>query len=215
MKNRLFRTFRSVLHEIQTLLITGILTLLPLVLTITAILFCFRIIAEWVAPIRTYEPLSLQAIRFSEYGVIILLILAAGAITRFILFSYVIESFEAILKRVPLVRHIYFGVKQLVGMFTSTGEKALHHRPVLIEFPRSGTYSIGFVTGIVGPSWAPTADEEWISVFVPTTPNPTTGFYLIVPRRNCRSLQLTRQEAMALIISGGVLQPESTAVMPE
>jgi uncharacterized membrane protein len=208
MTDHFARTIRRVVHELQALILSGLLILLPLVLTGTAVHLFVRVISDWVAPIRFYEPAALQAVRFSEYGVLIAVVLGVGLFARLFLFRYLLDAIEGAIKRLPLVRHVYFGVKQLAAMLTSTGEKAAHHRPVLIEFPRMGMYSVGFVTGIVGRAWAPTPDEEWLSVFVPTTPNPTTGFYLMVPRRECKPLELTRNEAMALIISGGVLQPE-------
>lgn len=210
MANHFARTVRWIALELQALVISGLLTLLPLALTGAAIHLFIRIMSDWVAPIRLYEPHALQAIRFSEYGVLIAVILGVGLFARLFLFRYLIDIIEGGIKRLPLVRHVYFGVKQLAAMLTSTGEKAEHHRPVLIEFPRTGMYSVGFVTGIAS-HWAPTRDEEWLSVFVPTTPNPTTGFYLMVPRRECKPLALTRNEAMALIISGGVLQPDMPA----
>lgn len=213
MANHFARTVRWVVHEVQTLVISGLLTLLPLALTAAAIHLFLRIVSDWVAPIRLYEPRALQAIRFSEYAVLIGVILFVGLFARLFLFRYLIDIIEGGIKKLPLVRHVYFGVKQLAAMLTSTGEKAEHHRPVLVEFPRAGMYSVGFVTGIAAAHWAPTRDEEWLSVFVPTTPNPTTGFYLMIPRRECKLLSLTRNEAMALIISGGVLQPDMPAAV--
>jgi len=210
MVHHVTRTVRWIAHELQALVLSGLLILLPLALTAAAIHLFVRIMSDWVAPIRFYEPRALQAIRFSEYGVLIAVVLGVGLFARLFLFRYLIDIIESAIKKLPLVRHVYFGVKQLAAMLTSTGEKAEHHRPVLIEFPRAGIYSVGFVTGVAA-HWAPTHDEEWLSVFVPTTPNPTTGFYLMIARRDCKPLPLSRNEAMALIISGGVLQPDIPA----
>ena len=116
-------------------------------------------------------------------------------------------QFEEILFKVPLVRPIYSGIKQLIHAF-SIQDKITFKKVVLVEFPRTGIYSLGFLTSELPVSIAPTTETKFYNVFIPTTPNPTSGYFIILSEKDFKEVDLTRQEAMAMIISGGIIQPE-------
>jgi uncharacterized membrane protein len=108
--------------------------------------------------------------------------------------------------RVPLIGAIYASVKQIVETFSSQN-RAMFQRVVLVQFPRPGTFAIGFLTSVAkGEAQARTSQELW-NVFVPTTPNPTSGFLIMVPREELIDMDMSVGEAMKLIISGGAVTP--------
>lgn len=203
--------FKKISSYFKSLFISGLLTLLPLALTIVLFRFLFHTVKSWLSPIYQLLPDGLRAIPLSEFIVVIIAILAIGAILKGFLLKQCVESVEKIFKQVPLVRQVYFGLKQLMNAF---GPKDASHfqKVILIEFPHPGTYSLAFLTNQI-PSPLPhqTTDVQsvdYLNVFLPHTPNPTSGFFLLVPSHKCIPTDLSRQEAMAMIISGGIIQPD-------
>lgn len=185
----------------------GFLTLLPITLTIALLNFTFKILKNWLRPIYNLEPEFLKAIPFSEFLLTFSFILIVGLILNIFILKTVWNLIENLLAKTPLIRPIYSGIKQLVSAFNPHDNQSFKH-VVLIEFPREGTYSIGFMTSEAPLELSPNKNAIYYNVFIPTTPNPTAGFFLIVPRENVQITNLTRQEAMALIISGGIIQPD-------
>ena len=117
-----------------------------------------------------------------------------------------LDYIESHIVRIPLVRLVYGGVRQLVNAFSSQ-DKVTFKQVVMLEFPIENVYSIGFLTGEMPQALTPHNTIKYYNVFVPTTPNPTTGFFILVPEDKIHITQLTRQEAMELIISGGIICP--------
>lgn len=201
--------FTKIFDFIGSLFLSGLLTLLPFALTIGLFSFIFKLIKSWLAPIHELEPAWLQAIPHSELIVTLVLIFITGAFLRYFLLHTIIHALEdLVLQNIPILRQIYFGIKQMVKAY-NVQDATTFQQVVLIEFPRAGMYSIGFVTNEISPTLSPNIQEEYYSIFIPTTPNPTTGFYVMVPKKECKNLAISRQEAMAIIISGGLIQPES------
>lgn len=200
--------FAKILDILSNIFLSGLLTLLPFALTISLFSFIFRLIKSWLAPIHAIEPHWLQMIPHSELIVTLLLIFLTGAFLRYFLLHTIIHAVEdVVLQNIPILRQIYFGLKQMVKAY-NVHDSTTFQQVVLLEFPRAGMYSLGFVTNEVPSTISPFPDIPYYSIFIPTTPNPTTGFYVMVPQAECRTLNITRQEAMALIISGGLIQPE-------
>ncbi|MGC2310987.1 MAG: DUF502 domain-containing protein [Candidatus Babeliaceae bacterium] len=203
-KNSLLHTF---LNQLKIYFLSGLFTLLPLIVTIALFNFSFKVIKSWLTPITRYEPEYLKIIPHVEIILVILFILIFGFILKTFLLHSLIHLIESLFGRIPLVRQVYFGIKQLVHALSSQ-DKSSFQRVVLVEFPRENVYSIGFLTSEIASQIAPHTKEKFLSVFIPTTPNPTTGFYIMIAESACITTDLTRQEAMALIISGGIIQPE-------
>lgn len=189
------------------LFLKGLLTLLPLTLTITLLNFSFKILKNWLRPIYNLEPNFLKAIPFSEFLLTFSFIIFVGLILNVFFLKRFWHFLENLLSNIPLVRPIYGGIKQLVQAFNPDDNQSFK-QVVLIEFPREGTYSIGFMTSEAPRELSPSKNIVYYNVFIPTTPNPTAGFFLIVPKENVKVINITRQEAMALIISGGIIQPD-------
>ncbi len=189
----------------------GLLAILPLTITIAILHLLYRIIKAWFDPIHNFvmQHPALRAfpIPYIEVIIIIFAIFAIGAFLNVVILRTVIHKAEKLIDKVPLVRAIYAGVKQLTGAF-GTQDKETFKKVVLVEFPKAGIYSVGFLTSELSPELSPTAQGPFFNVFVPTTPNPTSGFFLMLTEKEIHTTNLTRQEAMALIISGGIIQPE-------
>ncbi len=202
------KTIKSTLNLLKSIFFKGLFTLLPLTLTVALINFLFNLIKSWLHPVYQVEPQSFKIIPHSEILLVILAIFSVGVIMQILFVTHFVDTIEnSILSRIPLLRQIYFGIKQLTNALNPNDQITFKY-VVNVPFGATGTYALGFLTNYIHADFSPNRDEKYVSVFVPTTPNPTTGFYLVVPEKDCRILDITRQEAMTVIISGGILQPE-------
>ena len=201
--------FNKTIHVLWNTFLNGLLTILPLTLTIALFSFSFRLIKGWLAPIEhllQYTPF--KHVPHSEIILIILFILLVGVVLQVFILRSVIHALEKVIVKIPLIRPVYSGIKQLVDAFSFKEDKDGFKQVVCLEFPRKGIYSIGFLTGEMPAELSPSNESRYFNIFVPTTPNPTTGYFLIVEEKDIVQIKLTRQEAMALIISGGIILPE-------
>lgn len=197
-----------------SLFINGLITVLPLLLTIAIFNILFKFIKSLLEPIRSlfmssakFIPSWLQWIPHIEVVITIICILLLGTVLNIFVFKSILVSLERWFSKIPLVSPIYAGMKQLVKAFGHQ-DKNSFKQVVLVQFPHQQIHTIGFVTGEVVQSLAPRADQVYMSVYIPTTPNPTGGFYLIVAKDDLIPLNITRQEAMTLIMSVGMIQPQ-------
>jgi len=199
---------RKLLNWLWSVFFNGLLTILPITLTIALFTFSFRLITKWLEPLHSFvEQTFLIDIPYAEVIFIILAIFIIGTIMKNIILQTLIKTFETLLFKIPLVWPVYSGIKQLVHAF-SIQDKITFKKVVLVEFPRKGIYSLGFMTSELPPEIAPDKHEKYYNVFIPTTPNPTSGFFVVLSEQDIIAIDLTRQEAMAMIISGGIIQPE-------
>lgn len=203
----IFGLIRKLFDYIGSLFINGLLTLLPILITVGIFTFTIKLIGGWLAPLRQLNLPYLKSIPHGEVILALGIIFIAGIVLKSFVVRSVVELFEIILSSVPIIHPVYTGVKQLVHAF-SPNDNHTFKQVVLVEFPRKGSYSIGFLTSELAPQLSPTKDETFYNIFVPTTPNPTTGYFVVFPRGNFTPVDLTTQEAMALIISGGIIQPD-------
>jgi uncharacterized membrane protein len=205
-------TIKYLLHSLWSLFLNGLFTLLPLTITVAIFIFSFRIIAAWLEPINALAP---RWFPYSEIVLVILFILLTGFILRSLILRSIIHSAEKLFSKLPLIRPIYTGIKQLVHAFSPQEPGTSSFKKIVIlEFPLKEIYSIGFLTGEVALEINPAVGKRFFNVFIPTTPNPTSGFFVMVPEDKISVIDLTQQEAMALIISGGIIQPERFAKIP-
>lgn len=202
-----FYTKKTVLY-LWSLFLSGLLTILPLTFTVVFLNFSFKLMIRWLEPIRMLEPQFIQHIPYAEIFITILAIFLIGIILKVFILKRIIHIIEELIYKIPLVRPVYKGIKQLTNAFSADQASVSFTKVMLVEFPRSGIYSIGFSTGQVPVQMAPEATQPYLNVFIPTTPNPTTGFYLLVAEKDLIKTDLTKQEAMAIIISGGIILPD-------
>lgn len=201
------RFFRRILATISAIFLNGLLTVLPITLTIALFNVSLKLLKGWLEPIHDMQPEIFERLPYSEIIIVLIFIFLVGTILRFFIVRSVVIAVESVLFRVPLIRPVYSGIKQLL-MALSPHNKVSFQEVALVEFPRTGIFSLGFVTSKVPIEISPEKDTEFLSLFIPTTPNPTSGYFIMLPKNDVRVINITRQEAMALIISGGIIKPE-------
>lgn len=137
---------------------------------------------------------------------VLAVITALGYLTRFVLTRFLVNTTERIIHRLPFINTIYGSVKQIVQTF-SAQQKAIFQQVVLVEYPRKGVFVLGFLTSTSRGEPQARTTQELLNVFVPTTPNPTSGFLLMVPKEEVIPLEMSVGDGMKLIISGGAVVP--------
>jgi uncharacterized membrane protein len=143
---------------------------------------------------------------------LLLLIFTVGLLATNFIGRQVVKHWEEWLHRVPVVRGIYATLKSMMDIL-SFSEREKYNRVVLIQFPKNGHYCFAFVTGAMQGQIQSVAAEPLVNVYVPTSPNPTSGYFLLVPEREIITLDMSVEEAMKLIVSGGLYQPAHAAVV--
>jgi uncharacterized membrane protein len=134
-------------------------------------------------------------------------ILLIGLMARNIVGRWLLDFGEGTLQRIPLAGSVYKTLKQLLEtVFRSNSTR--FRRVVLVEYPSKGLFAIGFVTGVLGSAMQSTSDQPMLSVFIPTAPNPTTGWYAVVPEASVKDLNLSVEDAFRTIISAGIVNPD-------
>ena len=144
---------------------------------------------------------------------LILLVFATGLFATNFIGTQVVKLWEEWLQRVPLVRGIYSTLKSMMDI-VSFSERGSYKRVVLIQFPKNGHYCFAFVTGVTKGDLPDLTQEPLVHVYVPTSPNPTSGYFLLVPEREVTSVNISVEEAMKLIVSGGLYSPSTSLGMP-
>ncbi len=138
----------------------------------------------------------------------LLVILVIGVIARHFFGNELVRIWERMLSRVPVARSIYAGVKQLFEALFYSSAHAHFNRVVLVEYPRRGVWAIAFTTGPARGAVQRAVPEHLVNCFVPTTPNPTSGFYLLVPRNELKDVDLSVEDAFKVIMSAGLVTPD-------
>jgi len=192
----------------------GILVILPILATYEIVKFIIikaKVLhfANVVTPKWIEYPISF---RYITIGIAVLVILAAifiiltviGMLARNVIGKRLILFGESVLARIPMINKIYRAVQQISHAFVG---KVIFTRVVLLQYPRKGIYSMGFVTSDTKGEISSGISKDSINVFLPTTPNPTSGYLLFVPEKNTISLSMSVEDAMKLVISGGAVTP--------
>jgi uncharacterized membrane protein len=191
--------------------ISGLLFWLPIWATYVVIKFLVDILNNSISLLpRAYQPDALLGFHVPGIGVIITLvvILLTGFAVANIVGIKLVSIWEALVKRIPLVRTVYTGVKQVLDTLFAPGGQSFR-KVLLVEYPRAGLWSIAFQTGDGTPEVDKSVGEgEMVSIFIPTTPNPTSGFLMIVPRSKVVELKMSVEQALKYVISLGVVQPD-------
>lgn len=208
---------KRIKKSIKGVFLTGVVAVIPAGVTIYVLYLIIKLMNNLVrfVPAR-YHPDQLLPFHIPGLGVIITLILifTIGLVTRSYLGKKLARLGDRMVRQIPLVRGIYNALKQFVdAVFSDKGQS--FKKAVLIEYPRKGLYSIAFVTGVSRGEVQVKTLQRCVNVFVPTTPNPTSGFYIMVPEGDMIALDMTVEEAFTLIISGGIVSPEDIQHMPE
>jgi uncharacterized membrane protein len=189
--------------------IAGLLVWMPLGITFLVIRAIVGLLDRTLLLLPDmYQPDNLLGIHIPGFGVLLaaLLVLTTGMVVANFLGKRLIAAWESLLARIPLVRSLYAGIKQIMEAVLATDAKSFR-KVLLIEYPRKGVWSLAFMTSDdLGEVQAKTQSTV-ISVFIPTTPNPTSGFILMVPKEDAIELDMTVEDGLKMIISLGVAVP--------
>ena len=199
--------FRTIL---KNYFLTGLLVILPIFITGYVIWFFIKAMDTFLKyiPVK-YLPETYIDIYIPGLGLIlaIIFILVVGVLTRNIAGRKVLQFWDNLVDRIPLARILYSSVKQLLHAFLYQNSDAFQ-RVALIEYPRRGIYVLSFITGESRGEIQEKTNKKMINVFVPTTPNPTSGFYILVPEEDLTVLDMSVEDAFKLLISGGLVSPD-------
>lgn len=191
--------------------ITGLLVLVPLCITIWVLSTLIGLMDQslLLLPV-TWRPEAQFGYQIPGIGAILtlLIVFGTGVIATNFFGKRLIEFWEALLARVPVVKSIYYSVKQVSDTLFSDSGQAFR-KALLVQYPRQGSWTIGFLTGQPGGDVANHLQGEYVSVYIPTTPNPTSGFFLMMPAADVVELDMSVDEALKYIISMGVVAPAS------
>lgn len=192
---------------LQHLFITGFIFLLPITITFSLFSFFFNVVKKWLDPIRALHIPLVESIPHHEIVILIAFIFIMGVFLKAFFVKPFIQIFEEVISKVPVVCTIYLGIKQLVHAFSSN-DKNSFKKVVIVQYPRAGVYSLGFLTKDIPIE---ITNKELCGVYIPHTPNPASGNFIMVPKEDIIECNLNRQEATAMIISGGIVQPNNSS----
>lgn len=196
-------------------MLTGILALLPVLLTGWALMTLMKFTDKALGLIPpAYRPEELFGFPIPGLGLVlsIMVVFVIGALVANVIGRTLLGLGENILEKIPLLRWFYFSTKQVLEAIFVKGEDSFR-RVVLVQYPRKGLYSIGFVTGESAGDLAEKVPGRSFTVFIPTTPNPTSGFLYVIPEEETVPLDWGVDEAFRMIISAGVILPKEAGGM--
>ncbi|HBH10379.1 MAG TPA: hypothetical protein DDX15_02555 [Gammaproteobacteria bacterium] len=192
-------------------IIAGLLVWLPFAATIVIVKFLIDLMDKTVLLLPPdWQPANLLGFSIPGFGVIIALsiLLLTGMLAANLFGRRFVEMWERILNRIPLVRSIYSSVKQISSTIFDPSGKSFR-KVVLLEYPRKGLWSIGFLTNDAMGDELCSVDDTLVSVFIPTTPNPTSGFIIMTRKDEITELNMNVEEAFKFVISMGVIIPDN------
>ena len=200
-------------RRIRNIFLAGLLVALPISLTIFILSFLFRSL-DTLSPVFTHWLILLgaplpQGYQIPFLGVVMtfVIIFLVGAVTTNIFGKKLLHLWEEIIEKIPFVRRIYKGTKQVVSSFATMDTKSFT-KVILIEFPRKGAHAIGFVTGKTRGEIKHLTSDNHLKIFVPTTPNPTSGFIIFAEPSEFIELDMSIEEGIKFVISGGIVSPD-------
>lgn len=192
--------------------ITGLLIWVPLGLTAWVLKFLIGTMDQSLLLLPdSLQPDRLLGMNIPGIGTVLtlLVVFITGLLTANIIGQKLVSFWEGVLWRIPVVKSIYWGIKQVSDtIFSSQGEA--FRKALLVQYPREGSWTIAFMTGQPGGDVINHLEGEYISVYVPTTPNPTSGFFLMMPKSDVIELDMSVDEALKYIISMGVVPPNGS-----
>jgi uncharacterized membrane protein len=198
------------MNLIRKCFLTGLLVLVPLAITAWVLNIIIGTLDQSLLFVpERWQPHTLVGFEIPGFGAIltILIVFVVGLLANNLIGNYVLKLWEKLLHRIPVVSSLYGSVKQVSDtLFSSSGNA--FRKAVLIPYPHADSYTIGFLTGTPGGDVKNHLVGDYVSVYVPTTPNPTSGFFLMMARENVVELDMTVDAALKYIVSMGVVAPE-------
>ncbi len=208
-------------QDLKSDLIAGLLVVIPLATTIWLSITVARWVIDLITqipkqinPFDGFDPLITNLLNVGVgFAAPLLCILVIGLMARNIAGRWLLDLGEKILQSIPLAGSVYKTLQQILETLFKDS-KTKFRRVVLIEYPRKGVWSLGFVTGALSPQIQNCLKEEMLNVFIPTTPNPTSGWYAIVSEDDVIDIPIGIEDAFKILISGGIVSPTTPSVIP-
>ncbi len=198
-------------------LIAGLLVIVPLVITLGVLNWIIGTLDQTLAILpEAWQPDRLLGMHIPGFGVILtlLILLLVGGIASNFIGRKLVGWGDALVRRIPVVRSIYSSVKQVSDTVFSDSGNAFR-TAVLVQWPREGVWTVAFVTGQPSGEVAALLRDEYVSVFVPTTPNPTGGYFVLVRKSECIELEMSVDAALKYIVSMGVVAATESAAQSQ
>lgn len=197
-------------HRLRNYFFTGIIVTAPLGITLFIAWQFIGLIDGWVTPVipHQYNPGTYLPFNIPGLGLLVSIVALTfiGALTASVMGRILVRFGERLVDRMPVIRAVYGALKQIFETVLAQSSKSFRE-VVLVEYPRRGIWAIAFVTGQTEGEVQNLTEDELVNVFLPTTPNPTSGFLLFVPRTSLTTLNMTVEEGIKLVISGGIVTP--------
>ena len=215
-RRRLLRRKFRVFPRLRAYFFAGVLVTTPLAATFIVAWWFIGVVDDYIVPLipagwnpdhYLKETVGLE-IGLPGLGLVVLVIAITliGALTAGFVGRMIINIGERILARMPVIRSVYSAIKQILETILQQQSGAFR-QAVLVEYPRRGIWAVGFITGTTEGEVQNLVEQEVVNVFLPTTPNPTSGFLLFVPRKDVVVLEMSVEEAVKMVISGGIVTP--------
>ncbi len=200
----------TVMGRIRAYFLTGLLVTAPLSITILVAWVFVDFVDQKVTPLipKAYNPETYLPFSIPGMGLLVVLVslTIVGMLTAGFVGKLLVRISESIMARMPVISGIYSATKQIFETVLAQKSQAFREA-VLIEYPRRGIWAIGFITGTTKGEVQNLTEEECVNIFLPTTPNPTSGFLLFVPKGELIPLNMTVEQAVKMVISGGIVTP--------
>ena len=214
----MFTQIKRALSGMKSVFLSGLFTIIPIAATLFFINFLYNLMARVLTPLRKIEPEIFRMFPGSEVVIILLLIMLLGFVLKVFIANRIVHYFERMVHRIPLVRIIYSAAKILVDFFkVSEDSLAFKRKVVMIPYPRKGQYHLAFLLEsaettyepIIPDSFKQYPGERYVKVFMPNSPNPTTGYFFIMPENDIILTEITFEEAIKTLVSCGLITPDS------
>jgi len=209
---------KSFFSRLKSIFLSGLFTLIPIAATLFFINFLYNVVVKVIAPLRAIEPSFLRAIPGVEFVLIIFLILGLGIALKALFVHEIVRYFEGHVARIPLIRIVYSAAKMLVNFFKMPATHiGVERKVVLIPYPKKGQYHLAFLLESAEHTYEPIIPDRfkdypgqrYVKVFMPNSPNPTSGYFFIMPQDEVISTNLSFEEAIKTLVSCGLITPES------
>lgn len=196
-------------HTLKTYLITGIFVMAPVVITIYLALELFRLMDGWAKYLipDKYAPYLPYGIPGLGIVLLLLFLILVGILTTNVMGRWLIGVGRRILEKVPVVSGIYGALKKVFETLMGKGGTQAFRQAVLIQYPSKGLWTIAFLTAPLYRGFKKKLPGDYVTVYVPTTPNPTSGFMIFVKKKDIKELDIPVEEAFKLVLSMGILNP--------
>ena len=203
----------ALLARLRNYFLTGVIVTAPIAITIFLVWQFITFLDSYVGSLVPYRYNPEAYLPFGIPGIGLVIMLAFLTLVGFVTAGFagrtLVRTGERLLSRMPVIRSVYGTLKQIFETVFNQSSRSFRE-VVLVEYPRRGIGAIGFVTGPTRGEVQERTDEDLVNIFLPTTPNPTSGFLLFVPRKDLIHLDMTVEEGIKLVISGGIVTPSTS-----